>query len=262
LYGAAPIKATTVDYFASLDIPILGVYGMSETTAAVTMQSNQKFNLRSVGLTLAGTDLKIDNPDEKGNGEIIFRGRNIMMGYLKNDQATRETIDSQGYLHSGDLGKIDKEGFLYITGRIKELIITAGGENIAPLIIEDNFKEFCPPCSNIMVIGENQKFLCAFITFKVDVDMAKGIPSNNLTSEARNFFKNTLNVEVKTSDEACSNDKIQKFIEQCFEKTNKKAVSRAAYIRKWKLLPVDFSINGTELTPTLKLKRKVTEKKY
>jgi long-chain-fatty-acid--CoA ligase ACSBG len=85
LYGAAPIKATTVDYFASLDIPILGVYGMSETTASVTVQSNQKFNLRSVGFTLGGTDLKIDNPDEKGNGEIIFRGRNIMMGYLKND---------------------------------------------------------------------------------------------------------------------------------------------------------------------------------
>ena len=85
LYGAAPIKATTVDYFASLDIPILGVYGMSETTAAVSMQNNQKFNLRSVGFTLGGADLKIDNPDEKGSGEIIFRGRNIMMGYLKND---------------------------------------------------------------------------------------------------------------------------------------------------------------------------------
>ena len=111
------------------------------------------------------------------------------------------------------MGKIDKDGFIYITGRIKELIITAGGENIAPLIIEDNFKEFCTPCSNIMVIGENQKFLCAFITFKVDVDMAKGIPSNNLTPDARNFFKNTLNVDVKTTDEACASDKIQKFIE-------------------------------------------------
>jgi long-chain-fatty-acid--CoA ligase ACSBG len=99
--------------------------------------------------------LKIDNPDEKGNGEIIFRGRNIMMGYLKNEQATRETIDKDGYLRSGDLGKIDSQEFLYITGRIKELIITAGGENIAPLIIEDAFKENCPPCSNIMVIGEN-----------------------------------------------------------------------------------------------------------
>lgn len=155
LYGAAPIKGSTVDYFASLDIAILGAYGMSETTAIVSMNSNEKFNLKSVGCGNAGVDLKIDNPDEKGNGEIIFRGRNIMMGYLKNEQATRESIDNQGYLHSGDLGKIDKDGFLFITGRIKELIITAGGENVAPLIIEDNFKDFCPPCSNVMAIGEN-----------------------------------------------------------------------------------------------------------
>ncbi len=77
-----------------------------------------------------------------------------MMGYLKNEAATKETIDNQGYLHSGDLGKFDDKGFLYITGRIKELIITAGGENIAPVIIEDHFKDTCPPCSNIMIIGE------------------------------------------------------------------------------------------------------------
>jgi long-chain-fatty-acid--CoA ligase ACSBG len=262
LYGAAPIKQSTVDYFASLDIPIMGAYGMSETTALVTIQSNEKFNLSSVGFALAGTDLKIDNPDDKGNGEIIFRGRNIMMGYLKNEQATRETIDSQGYLRSGDLGKIDSNGFLYITGRIKELIITAGGENVAPLIIEDSFKEFCPPCSNIMVIGDNQKFLSAIITFKVDIDMAQGIPSNNLTSEARNFFKNQLGVEIKTSEEAVKNEKIKKFVEQCISKTNAKAVSRATHMRKWTLIATDFSIAGGELTPTLKLKRKVTEKKY
>lgn len=85
------------------------------------------------------------------------------------------------------------------------MIITAGGENIAPLIIEDIFKEFCPPCSNVMVIGENQKFLAAFITFKVDVDVLKGIPSRNLTTEAKNFFKNQLNVDVKTTDEANAN---------------------------------------------------------
>lgn len=185
-----------------------------------------------------------------------------MMGYLKNEQATRETIDNQGFLHSGDLGKFDQDGFLFITGRIKELIITAGGENVAPLIIEDNFKEFCPPCSNIMVIGENQKFLCAFITFKVDVNMANGVPSRNLTNEAKNFFKNTLGLDVKTTDEVIANDKVQKFIEQCLEKTNKKAVSRAAHVRKFKIIPEDFSIPGGELTPTLKLKRKVTEKKY
>lgn len=155
LYGAAPMKASTIDYFASLDIPIMGAYGMSETSAVVTINSNSKFDLKSVGYALSGIDLKIENPDENGNGEIIFRGRNIMMGYLKNDEATKETVDNQGYLHSGDLGKIDKNGFLFITGRIKELIITAGGENVAPLIIEDSFKEFCHPCSNIMVIGEN-----------------------------------------------------------------------------------------------------------
>jgi long-chain-fatty-acid--CoA ligase ACSBG len=262
IYGAAPIKASTVDYFASLDIPILGAYGMSETSAIVSLNSNHRFDLKSVGFGLSGTDLKIENPDEKGNGEIVFRGRNIMMGYLKNEQATRETIDPQGYLRSGDLGKIDSKGFLFITGRIKELIITAGGENIAPLIIEDNFKEFCPPCSNVMVIGENQKFLCAFVTLKVDVDMAKGVPSNNLTSEARNYLKANLGIEVKTTDEALANEKVQKLVEQAFEKANKKAVSRAAYVRKWKILPVDFSIAGNELTPTLKLKRKVTEKKY
>lgn len=136
-----------------------------------------------------------------------------MMGYLKNEPATREIFDSQGFLHSGDLGKIDEKGFTFITGRIKELIITAGGENIAPVIIEDNFKDACPPCSNIMVIGENQKFLAAIITLKVDIDPAKGIVSRNLTNEARQFFKNTLNVDVKTTDEAIANEKIQKYIQ-------------------------------------------------
>lgn len=104
---------------------------------------------------MPGGELKLDNPDEKGNGEICFRGRYVMMGYLKNEAATKEVFDNQGFLHSGDLGKFDERGFLHITGRIKELIITAGGENVAPVIIEDNFKDACPPCSNIMVIGEN-----------------------------------------------------------------------------------------------------------
>lgn len=113
-----------------------------------------------------------------------------------------------------------------------------------------------------MVIGENQKFLCALITLKVDMDVAKGIPTNNLTSEARNFFKAQLGVEVKTVEEAIKNEKVKKFIDSCIQKTNSKAVSRAAHVRKWTLLPVDFSIPGGEFTPTLKLKRKVTEKKF
>ena len=104
-----------------------------------------------------------------------------MMGYLKNEAATKETIDSQGFVRSGDRGKIENDGHLKITGRIKELIITAGGENIAPVPIEENFKSLCAPCSNIMVVGEMQRFLACLITFKVDVDMTTYQPSKNLT---------------------------------------------------------------------------------
>jgi long-chain-fatty-acid--CoA ligase ACSBG len=103
-----------------------------------------------------------------------------MMGYLDNEQATLDCIDENGYFKSGDQGRIDKGGFLKITGRIKELIITAGGENVAPVPIEDNFKLECPACSNIMLIGENQRFIGALITFKVDIDMKTGLPSRNL----------------------------------------------------------------------------------
>ena len=171
-------------------------------------------------------------------------------------------MDNHGYIKSGDKGKIDEQGFLYITGRIKELIITAGGENIAPVPIEDNFKLFCPPCSNIMLIGEQQRFMACLITFKVEIDMKSGLPSRELTQEARSYFKTELGIDVKTSDEAVAEPKVAEYIKKCIEQTNQKSVSRAAHIRKFKLLAVDFSIPGNELTPTLKLKRKVTEKKY
>lgn len=116
---------------------------------------------------MRGTHFKIDNPDDKKIGEICIKGRNIMMGYLKNEKATIEVIDSDGYFHTGDLGSIDKGGYITITGRIKELIITAGGENIGPVIIEDNFNRLCFPVSNIVVIGDKRKFLSALLTFKV-----------------------------------------------------------------------------------------------
>jgi long-chain-fatty-acid--CoA ligase ACSBG len=96
----------------------------------------------------------ISQPDSQKEGEVCMRGRNIMMGYLDNEKATKDTIDADCFLHSGDLGKIDQDEFLSITGRIKELIITAGGENVAPVKVEDTFKIQCPPCSNIMVVGE------------------------------------------------------------------------------------------------------------
>jgi long-chain-fatty-acid--CoA ligase ACSBG len=104
---------------------------------------------------MPGTEMKIDKPDETGEGELCIRGRTIMMGYFKNEEATRNTIDSEGWCHSGDLGRFDAQGFLSITGRIKELIITAGGENVAPIPIEDKFKEEFLPCANVVLVGEN-----------------------------------------------------------------------------------------------------------
>ena len=131
-----------------------------------------------------------------------------MMGYLKNEKATLECIDEQGYFATGDQGRIENKKFLKITGRIKELIITAGGENVAPVPIEDLFKQSCPACSNIMLIGENQRFMAAIITFKVDIDMSTGTPSNKLTPEVVKYFKDNAGVDITTSDEACSNKAI------------------------------------------------------
>ena len=191
-----------------------------------------------------------------------MRGRNIMMGYLKNEDATIGTLDSQGYLKSGDKGKIDADGFLKITGRFKELIISAGGENISPVLVEDNFKLECAACSNMMMVGEQQRFMAALITFKVEVDPKSGVPSRELTAESIADFKKNVGVSITTTDEAIAEPKVSEYIKKCIEASNKKSVSRAAHIRKFKLLPDDFSIPGGELTPTLKLKRSVTVKKY
>ena len=120
-------------------------------------------------------------------------------------------------MRSGDRGKVDAEGFLKITGRIKELIITAGGENVAPVPVEDSFKLECVACSNIMMVGEQQRFMAALITFKVDVDPKSGVPSRNLTAEAKNCFKQQLGLEVATTDEAIAEPKVSEFIKKCID---------------------------------------------
>jgi len=238
------------------------MYGLSETSGSATVSFYHDFSLKHAGQAMSGAHIKITEPDDEMRGEIRIKGRMVMMGYFKNEKATKECIDAEGYFRTGDQGKFDGK-YLKITGRIKELIITAGGENIAPVPIEDNFKLECSACSNIMLVGENQRFMGALITFKVEVDMAKGgIPSNILDPLAAKYFKDTLGLNLKTSDEACKNETVIKHIQKCVELTNKRAVSKAAHIKKFKLLETDFSQPGGELTPTMKLKRKVTEQKY
>jgi len=213
MFGAAPLKQTTVDYFCSLDIPILNMYGLSETTGSTTSQNKGCLNLKSAGKSMSGGEIKIANPNEKGEGEIRIKGRQIMMGYLKNEKATRECIDEDGYFMSGDLGIVDSKGYLKITGRIKELIITAGGENVAPVPIEDKFKEAFPACGNIMLVGENRRFISALITFKVDIDMTTGLPSDNLTKESKDFFKKETGESFTSAAEAVKSEKVKKAVE-------------------------------------------------
>lgn len=144
-YGAAPIKQSTIKFYTSIGIPLFNFYGMSETSGPQSVNiSKSDTNFLSAGKPLIGTQLKIENPDEFGVGEICFRGRNRFMGYFGSKQLTHETIDSRGFLHSGDLGRIDADGNLFISGRLKEIIVTAGGENIAPLPIENTILSLCP----------------------------------------------------------------------------------------------------------------------
>ena len=145
------------------------------------------------------------------------------------------------------------------------MIITAGGENVAPVLIEDSLKNICPIISNVMVIGDDKKFLSALITLKVEADNSKGMnsPTKYLTKSVKLFLAQELKVRgVKTTDEAINNEVIMKYIEEKVEESNRGAISKAQHIKKFIILPTDFSIEGEELTPTLKLKRNVASKKY
>lgn len=267
---AAPLKTATKDYFKSLDMPMVNVYGMSECSGPATISVPGKYKDNTVGYSLDENDLKIDKRDkteggDEDEGEICWRGRNNFIGYLKNAEKTRETLDPHGYIHSGDIGTKDAEGFVRVTGRIKELIITAGGENVAPVLIEDTLKDLCPIISNVMVIGDDKKYLSALITFKVEVDNSKGLntPTKELAPNVLTFLADQLDLhDIKTTDEAINNDKIKEYIQSQIEETNKRAISRAQHIRKHMFLATDFSMEGGELTPTLKLKRNVAVQKY
>jgi len=256
LTGAAPISKETLEYFASLNIPICDVYGMSETSGPISFSYNNNIKLGSSGKQLVNSELRIDPV----TSEICTKGRHVMMGYLNQVEKTNETIDEDGWLHTGDMGLIDADQYLCITGRIKELIITAGGENIPPIMIEDNVKAELPILSNCMLIGDKRKFLTILITLKCIVDK-DNVPTNQLDSSVIGLFKD-LGIKISTLDEAMENQIVLDYITNGITKANKRSISGAQKIQKFKILPVDFSISGGELGPTLKLKRNIVVEMY
>ena len=262
--SAAPIDVKILEYFASIDIPILELFGQSECSGPHTTNTANAWMIGTVGRPLPGTVTKTD-PD---NGELYYSGRHIMAGYMNMPDKTQETIDPEGYLHSGDVVKIDNNlqdgvpntGFVSITGRIKELIITAGGENVAPVLIEEAMKNAMPALSNCMVIGDKRKFLSILFCLQVEVG-DDGVASNKLTGAALDTSKQ-IGSSATTTEEAKTCDKWKKYLDDGMAAANKVAISRAQRIAKWALLDTDFTEPGGELTPTLKLKRSVAADKY
>jgi len=263
--GAAPMSRETFDYFLSLDIKLLECYGMSETSGPQNGNRPGMHKIGSVGQEVYGCRTKINEPDPDGKGEVCMNSRNIMMGYLFNPEKTSEAIDEEGWMHSGDIGKIDESGALKITGRIKEIIITAGGENVPPLIIEDTIKAELPCISNAMIVGDRKKFLSCLLTFKVNVDPDTMEPANELASAAVDFFAEH-GLKVKTMDDimrpGADKQRVMRLVQEGIDRANAKATSNAQKVQKFVVCPTDFSVPGGELGPTLKLKRHYVISKY
>ncbi|XP_032380556.1 long-chain-fatty-acid--CoA ligase ACSBG1 [Etheostoma spectabile] len=260
--GAAPIGSETVQFFLGLNIWLYEAYGMSESTGPHFMSGPKAYKLPSCGKVVPGCRYKMANIDSE-TGEICFWGRNIFMGFLNMEDKTREALDEDGWLHSGDLGKIDGEGFLFITGRIKELIITAGGENVPPLPIEEAVKKELPIISNAMLIGDKRKFLSMFLTLKCCTNAETMEPTEELSMEAVEFCQQLGSQATKVSDIIGGKDKdVYRTIQEGINRVNAAATSNAQRIQKWTILRKDFSVSGGELGPTMKLRRPVVLEMY
>jgi long-chain acyl-CoA synthetase len=239
--GGAPLGERLGHFFRGAGITVLEGYGMTETSAAATVNKPSRNKVGTVGQPLPGVTARIAD-----DGEILLRGKIIFSGYWRNEAATKETLDAEGWLHTGDLGALDDEGFLRVTGRKKEIIVTAGGKNVAPAVLEDRLRAH-PLISQVMVVGDNQPFIACLIT---------------LDPEALEHWKQQHGkpADATPADLATDPD-LNAEIQAAVDDANK-AVSRAESIRKFKILPVDFTVDNEYITPSLKVKRALVAKDF
>ncbi|XP_028014930.1 long-chain-fatty-acid--CoA ligase ACSBG2 isoform X2 [Eptesicus fuscus] len=261
--GAAPLSPETAEFFLSLDIPIGEMYGMSETSGPHTVCAFDNLKMLSCGKITSGCKNMLYQQTSDGIGEVCMWGRHVFMGYLEKQEETTEVIDEEGWLHSGDLGLMDNQGFLYITGRIKEMLITAGGENVAPVPIENRVKEKIPIVSNALLVGDKSKFLSILLTLKCEMDETTGEPLDTLNWEAIRFCQE-LGSQASTVPEIVElqDPLVYSAIQKGIDAVNQEATSNAQKIQKWVILEKDFSIYGGELGPTAKIKRNSIIQKY
>src|SRR5580704_9526105 len=238
--GAAPLPAEVGQFFGGLGVRILDVYGMSETTGAVTTNTPQAFRLGTVGRPVPGIEVRIAD-----DGEILARGPLTTPGYLKLPEQTAELIDADGWVHTGDIGAIGADGFVSVVDRKKELIITAGGENVSPAAVE-NLLVAHPLIGQALAYGDGRPYLVAILTLDGGVAPA---------------WAKAHGIEASSLAELATNDVVRAEVGRAVADANAR-LARVQQVKYWELLPVEWTAESEELTPTFKLKRRVVHAKY
>lgn len=239
--GGAPLGARLGHFFRGIGVPIMEGYGLTETTAGSTINRPAKVKIGTVGAPIPGSGIKIAE-----DGEVMIKGAHVFPGYWNNEQATREAIESDGWFHSGDIGALDADGYLTITGRKKELIVTAGGKNVAPAVLEDKINSAFLVAAS-MVVGDNKPFIAALITLDHEAfplwAKNNGLPEG---AKAADYVNNPVVLA-----------EIQRIVDAANE-----SVSRAEQIRKFTVLPNEWTDPSGHMTPSMKLKRSVIAKDF
>ena len=255
--GAAPINPDILTLFHKLGIPLYEGYGMTETTAGATLNYDGNNRIGSVGKPMVGTELRIGDANENGEGEIQFNGRHVMAGYYRDPEATAETMTMDGWLKSGDLGRIDKDGYVYITGRLKEIYVSSAGKNIAPLVIEETMKSI-PVVSQCMLIGDNRNFCSALLTLDVGAILRDVHGLDGATEVPKDPGEQLAKLAAlghDLSEYTAVGSETHKQLEEAVAELNQK-FSSPEQIKKFTVLSRDLSVDDGELTPTLKIRRK------
>jgi long-chain acyl-CoA synthetase len=240
LSGGGPLSVSDAEFFLGMGIKVLEGFGLTETGPVTNANRPEKIKAGTVGAPVKDTVVKISE-----EGEVLIKGPQVMKGYYKNEAATKEVFTEDGFFRTGDIGVIDSENYLKITGRIKDLIITSGGKNISPQNIENSLKA-SQYIEQVAVIGDNRKYLSALI-----------VPS---FTELENWAK-ANNIAFTSKKDLLNNPEVNKLMLSEIE-ANMKDYARVEQIRKIKLLENEWSQQTEELTPTLKLKRRIINQKY
>ncbi|WP_343991925.1 AMP-dependent synthetase/ligase, partial [Nocardioides dubius] len=236
--GGAPLGERLGHFYRGIGLTVLEGYGLTETTAALAVNLPDAVKVGTVGRPFQGTTVRVAD-----DGELLFKGGQVFAGYWNNEDATREAL-ADGWFHSGDVGEVDDEGFIKITGRKKEILVTAGGKNVAPALLEDRLRSH-PLISQCMVVGDGQAFIAALVTIDPEY-----FP-----------FWSEQNGKSGSIRDLVDDDDLRAAVQGAVEEANK-AVSKAESIRKFTILAIDWTEEGGQLTPSLKLKRNVVMREF